>query len=421
MSHLKTAMVLGGGGARGAYEAGVISYLREELEPEMGRELKLDILCGTSVGAIHACYLAATAGLGPVQARNLVDHWMKMRVNEVLTFGLGDLLRFLRETFGTPGRPEARQGGLVDPQGLRNVVGRSIPWLSIGRNLRKGNLEALSVSATHVASGRTLIFIQKADPALPMWGRDPHLRAISTSIGPKHALASAAIPVIFPAVRLRGHLFVDGGLRLNVPLSPALRLGASRVIVVTLKPQEKPIQEFVELEREVNMTYATAPFLFGKTLNALLLDRTDQDLDRLSRINSILEAGTQTYGPGFARTLGDAVMPHRNQPVRYVRTLLVRPSKDLGTLAGEYARSAKFRKSGKSLTHRAIFNLVDREGSHSADLASYLLFDKGFADILIELGRNDARAQRDAWLKFWSDAPQSAAEAAQRVGEVSAA
>lgn len=168
-SGLKTGLVLGGGAARGAYEAGVLSYLREEFEPESGRELKLDILAGTSVGAMHACYIAATCNRPREQARGLIAHWHAMKVEEVLRCNYGDVFRIIREAMSKPAPHERdiNYGGLVDPRGLRALVGGGIPWLSIGRNLRKGHLEALSVSATHVGTGSATVFIQRRGGGAP--------------------------------------------------------------------------------------------------------------------------------------------------------------------------------------------------------------------------------------------------------------
>ncbi len=422
-SRLKTGLVLGGGAARGAYEAGVLSYLREELEPELGRELKLDILAGTSVGAIHACYLAATSDRPAAQGRGMRAHWTGMKVEEVLRVGVGDVFRVLREAFGKPA-PHPRDlqyGGLVDPRGLRAIVSRGIPWLGIARNVSRGHVEALAVSATHVGSGRASVFVQRRGGGIPAWGNDPSYQAEATRITPHHALASAAIPVVFPAVRLSGGLHVDGGLRLNVPLSPALRLGAQRVIVVSLRHEalraQKPTGTQGSTEQEREQALATAPFLAGKMLNTLMMDRTDQDLGRLRRLNTILEAGTVAYGPDFARTLSGVLGHHRSQPLRYVRELLVRPSKDIGALASEYVHTPEFRRRSHGLAHKAILRLVDRDASHEADLASYLLFDGGFAELLIDLGRHDARALREQWLRFWSDAPQCVAEMATASSE----
>ncbi|HZA51385.1 MAG TPA: patatin-like phospholipase family protein [Myxococcaceae bacterium] len=405
---MKTGLVLGGGGARGAYEAGVLAFLRDELEPGLGRRLGLDVLSGTSVGAINACFLASSADEPGIQGRVLTERWRSLKIGEVLRIGVGDVARLLGEFLGRSPRTTDGQGGLVDPTGIRKIVLEAVRWGSIRRNLQSGAVSGLAVSATHVASGRTVTFVQRKERGAPPWTHDRHFVVERTAIGPRHVLASAAIPMLFPAVRVGRSLYVDGGLRLSVPLAPALRLGAERVIVVSLR-SAGPENGDHENER----AYATAPFLFGKTLNALLLDRTEQDLDRLRRINSILEAGVDAFGPQFGAVINGALTPHRNRPVQYVRNILVRPSRHIGALAAEYARSPEFRRRGRGIAEHAVRFLAEREARNSADLASYMLFDGVFADQLIEMGRADARALGDAWVRFFSDEPVSAAEAAQ--------
>lgn len=411
---MRTAFVLGGGGARGAYEAGVISYLRDELSTQLGGHVHFDVVCGTSVGAIHACFLAASADSVPTQGAVITNVWKSLDVEAVLRFGYGDVFRLIRESISSGGAAADRAGGLVDPTGLRNVVGHEIPWRRIRPNLAAGKLDAISVSATEVSTGHTKVFVQRRDGGLPRWGKDPSIQAEEAVLGPRHALASAAIPVLFPPVRVGRRWFVDGGLRLNVPLSPALRLGAERVVVVTLGADTPTVGGSTLSDVPIAPPSVTAPFLMGKALNSLMMDRTEQDLDRLRRLNAILEAGTQAYGPGFAETLNTALVPLRNQPVRWVRTLLVKPSADLGDLAADYVKSTEFRKKKRGLARRGLMAMVDRQGGSGADLASYLLFDGGFADMLIDLGRRDARALQTTWLEFFNDEPQSRAESAQR-------
>jgi NTE family protein len=414
----RTGLVLCGGGARGAYEAGVIAYLRHELEPELGRSLSIPIIAGTSVGAINACHMATHAHVLSAQPGLLIDRWKSLHVQEVLKFGVPDVLRMARELMGRPNAQVARHGGLVDPRALENVVMTGTHWPSLGRNIRSGLLEGLSLSATEVATGRTVVFIQQHGGGLPSWTPEPNIHVVSARIGPRHALASAAIPLLFPPVQIGKRLFVDGGLRMNVPLSPALRMGATRVVVISLRyippradDAPAPAHDDDDAQSE-EAHYATAPFLVGKTLNALMLDSTDQDLGRLRAINAMLEAGTKAYGPGFQRVMSDAVPRTGPAPFRYVRNILIRPSQNIGKLAAEYASSPTFAKRARGLAGMALRRMVDRETEES-DLLSYLMFDGGFAEMLIDLGRADARAQRAEWLKFWSEAPECAAEAAQ--------
>jgi NTE family protein len=415
---LRTALVLGGGGARGAYEVGVLSYLRE-LEVELGRPLRLDILCGTSVGAIHACYLAATADLTHGQLGPLEHFWRGFALGTMLDFGLRDVLMVGRELFKTPpienkGRRaleelgERRQLGLVRPHWLEQALVKSIPWRSIGKNLAAGHFSALSVTATHVGSGRPVVFVQQRD-RVPTWGSDNGPIAIASRIGPKHALASASIPLLFPAVRIRSRLYVDGSLRLSVPLSPALRLGAQRAIVLSVKRSEKS-RPLESLDDEP--AYATAPFLIGKTLNALFLDPTNVDIGRLEQVNELLTAGIRAYGSTFIQRLNQA-LPAGSQPLRYVRELSISPSHDIGAMAAEYTRSPKFRARNLGMAGRLLRQLAERESHYEADLASYLMFEGEFASQLIELGRHDARAAREKWLEFWCEEPLSDVEATQ--------
>lgn len=438
---MRTGLVLGGGAARGAYEAGVLAYLREELHAELGAHVDIDIVAGTSVGAINACFFAGSAAAPESQAELLVEKWRSLRIDDVLRIGAGDLMRAARDLVRrTPLRvtDERPGGGLVDPRGLEEVVRSGIGWRDISRNIRSGKLEALSISATRVATGHTTVFIQRRQRDAPPWSRDPHYRALAVRIGPFHALASAALPILFPAVPVGGELYVDGGLRQNVPLSPALRLGAERVIVVSLRHrpvatallpsgEERPVlvaappppEKRGMLRRKAahpspsEEAYPTGPFLLGKTLDALLLDRVDEDLNRLRRFNAIIEAGARAYGASFEKVINEALVPMRNQPMRYVRNLLVHPSEDLGTLAADYVRSEEFRKRASGLVGSFLRRMVESEARNKADLASYLLFDGGFADRLVDLGRRDARARREQWIRFFSNEPQTAAEEAQ--------
>ncbi|MHB8420441.1 MAG: patatin-like phospholipase family protein [Myxococcales bacterium] len=402
---LKTGIVLSGGGARGAYEVGVLSYLRDELERE--RPLPLEIICGTSVGAIHACFLAAMAHEPREQGRRLIEFWRGLSLENMLNFGYRELFSLGRELFFSP-KPGAvpRQVGLVRPLWLERELIRGIPWRRIGRNLEDGNLSALSITATHVGTGRSVVFVHQKGDA-PTWSG---LDRVTSRIGPKHALASAAIPLLFPPVTVRGRLYVDGGLRTSVPLSPALRLGAQRVLVLSVRHGNGRASPIVPLAEE--RSYGTAPSLIGKTLNALFLDPTEQDLARLRQVNELLEAGTRAHGRSFGQTLNVA-LPAGAQPLRYVRELEIAPSADIGGMAASHARSPAFLKKNRGLAGRVIRQLADRESPYEADLVSYLLFDGDFADQLIELGRADARARRLDWERFWAEGPQTEIEWAQ--------
>lgn len=421
------AAVLGGGGARGAYEVGVLSYLYDELLPELTRDgagetqlsrlARLEVLCGASIGAFNASYLAASADDPRYRIGGLVELWKGLSLREVLRVRLGDVFRLLRDFLQVGPLPFARDrethAGLIDLRSLAPILGK-VCWRRIGRNLRSGKLSALSVAATEVATGRTTVFIETLGRRLPPWTYDPHVQALPARIGPRHVLASGAIPILFPPVELGGHLYVDGALRLNVPLSPALRLGANRLLVISLRPAtDAHAAHSPRIEEITERRYASGPFLAGKMLNAILLDSTEQDLDRLNRINDVLEAGTKAFGASFAEVLDSAMASHRNLGLRSIRNLLLRPSRDLGELASDYVRSEEFSRKSEGLPQKLLRELVERDDLAEADFASYLLFDGTFAEQLIDLGRGDARARRDEFLHFLSPEPHTEAERAE--------
>src|SRR5262249_27390310 len=152
-----------------------------------------------------------------------------------------------------------------------------------------------SVSATHVGTGHTVVFLSSSEPIPREWSRDPFVRHRSARIGPRHVLASAAIPMLFPAVKIGDEYFTDGGLRQNTPMSPAIRLGADRLLLISLRHVKEP----KSLEKERTEAYPKPLFLAGKALNALMLDHTEYDLMRMQRINLILEAGRASFGNRF--------------------------------------------------------------------------------------------------------------------------
>jgi NTE family protein len=300
-----------------------------------------------------------------------------------------------------------RRGGLLKTAGLERMVTRSTPWRRIRKNLAAGRLEALSVSATHVATGRTVVFVDRRGGGLPPWSRDRAVAAEPAAIGPLHVLASAAIPAVFPAVAVNGTYYSDGGLRQNTPLSPALRLGADRVLVISLK--YLPTEREEAAQGKTNIEAFPSPwFLLGKSLNALLMDHTDYDLDRLRRINAIVEDGVRAFGPRFIEELDKSSERMRGQPLRVVTPLLIRPSRDLGLLAGEYVRSPKMRDL-RGLHGRLVRYVASLASpTWQADLLAYLLFDDGFAAELIELGHRDARTHEEELAAFFGAQPLAA-------------
>jgi len=219
---------------------------------------------------------------------------------------------------------------------------------------------------------------------------------------PTHALASAAIPLLFPAVRVASTYYVDGGLRLNTPLAPALRLGADRVLVVALRPDPHQANEAALAEQRVE-DYGSPLFLFGKLLNALLLDHVDTDLARMHVMNEMIADGTAAYGPDFLERLNARATADGRHPFRAIHDLVLRPSADLGILAGRILQGMGGERARSPLIRLAARGLVDGRRTPESDLLSYLLFDGEFLAPLAELGLRDARAREEELVEFFTD------------------
>lgn len=356
--------------------------------------MPIDIVTGTSVGAINAAFLAASMDEPEQQAQMLVAAWRALRIEELISLKAKDMVRGVRLLLGGEPPPPPpgsfRYGGLLDTSGLEKFVIRAIPWRGIEKNLRNRSLHAMSVSATQVSTGHTVVFLSSAEPVPREWSRDPFVRHRAARIGPRHVLASAAIPMLFPAVKIGDEYFTDGGLRQNTPMSPAIRLGADRLLLVSLKHVKEP----KSLQQERVEAYPKPLFLAGKALNALMLDHTEYDLMRMQRINMILEAGHASFGPRFEEMMNHELVRLRGAPLRRIQAVHIRPSEDIGSIAADFAAAGRVKVSG-AIAKRLISRLAGGEARHESDLLSYLLFDGDFAAELIELGRRDAAKKED--------------------------
>jgi NTE family protein len=249
-------------------------------------------------------------------------------------------------------------------------------------------------------------------PGVPRTSRDPLVEARPRAIGPEHALASGAIPLLFRPVRIEGSWFTDGSVRQNTPLAPAIRLGADRVLVIGLRYQGADAAPAPRAGPEEPPTTAAQ---LGRILNALLLDHTDYDLDRLRRINGLIEQGERAFGVGFGDRLAALSARELGAPLRPVRDLVIRPSRDIGVLARDHAERRVRRLRRGTLASRLLRRAAadaDAAADGAADLASYLLFDGEYAEDLIALGYEDARSARDALLAFFSRPALAAARSA---------
>jgi NTE family protein len=400
----RTALVLSGGGARGAYEAGVVRYLRERLPAVLGRQPRIDILTGTSIGAVNACFLASTAQAPETQAARLADVWLSLRVETVFhwsALALGRLAGFLFRRFREVRKGEWRLSDLVSPEALASTIRERIGWARLHENVAAGLVEALTVTATDLGSGRSVVFVETAQP-LPPWGHDPLVEARAVRIGAEHALASGAIPLLFRPVRIDGSWFMDGSVRQTTPLAPAIRLGADRVLVVSMRDQSAAARSAPLGPDEPPTTSGQ----LGRILSALMIDRADADLEQLRRVNALLDEGERALGPEFATRFA-ALSAEAGTHFRRVRDLVIRPSVDLSVIARDHAARRVRTLMPGTLAARLLSRAADDADAladGAADFASYLLFDREYAGELIALGFEDASRHEHALLAFF-DAP----------------
>lgn len=401
MPSSRVGLVLAGGSARGAYEVGVVRYVLEEVSKALGQAVPLDVISGTSAGSINALILASLADQ-PTRAAILESRWTRLELADVIRPSGREILRVVGRLLGRAARRDtggSRRGGMLDPGGIERVVRSAGPYESIGEHMRQGRLAALSISATHVASGRTVIFVQRREGGLPPWGADPTMVARATVMRADHALASAAVPLLFPAVAIDGQFYCDGGLRQNVPLSPARRLGAEGLIVINPRyiREQKPTPVIAEAREQ---QYPDPLFVTGKAMNALLLDRIENDIDRLQKLNAVLEAGERRFGPGFSSALNEELGRSAENSLRPIDVVYIRSSQDIGVLAARYVRSPQFARRVPGLLGRVLRHVA--EGEEEADFLTYVLFDGEFCGQLIEIGWSDARARHDELVRFFA-------------------
>lgn len=387
----RVGLVLSGGGARGAYEVGVMRYIRERIK----RPCAFHVITGSSVGAINGSWLAATIDRPRAQVRPLARVWSELNLDKMYRFGWSQVRHLPQVLFGRHLPRTSRVetiGGLVDPGYIENFVRERIPWRGVHHNLERGHLHGFACSATELATGKTTIFVQTHAGQLPVWPLDAGQEVVHTNIRAAHTLASAAIPVLFPAVRVGDRYFVDGSLRQNTPVRPAMRLGADRLLVIGLSHAHAREAAHDRAREKAKTIFPNAMFMAGKVLDSLFLDKLEADMRRIERTNRLIEAGARLYGPGFGQEIGAAISGRKGRPYVPMKVLLIRPSQNLGEVAYEIIRKTNLsRYSG--VMARWIRRSMTGDEMPENDLASYVLFDSDYINALMHIGYHDAEAQ----------------------------
>lgn len=373
--HGELALVLTGGGARGAYQVGVLRGLARRF-PGM----RPPIITGVSAGAVNAAFLANHAGDMCAAADLLAELWGALVPSGVFRVDSPTLFRsFARWAWQLAGGrivAEPRTRGLVDTSPLRETLVRELrpgpggELAGIEPNIRRGALRAIALTSTDYGTGQSVTWVQGRD--IVTWER-PMRRSVMTRLTVDHVMASAALPFFFPAVPLAGSWHGDGGIRLTAPLSPALHLGASKILAVSTRYEAN----FEEASHPDVRGYPPPAQVLGVLYNAIFLDLIDQDVLRLERSNAILRALPEEQRGGM----------------RVVDLCVIRPSQDLGRVAAEY--ESQLPRSFRYLTR----NLGTRE-TQSPDLLSLLLFQDAYLRRLIEIGERDVDARADELALF---------------------
>ena len=371
MSAHLLGLVLSGGGARAAYQVGVLHHLAERCP-----ELRFPILTGVSSGAINATYLAAHRGSLAEATAHLRAAWNGLSLDQVFhtdVFSLTTTAARWVVALGSAGTPVVSNvRGLVDTAPLGTFLSRAIDLAGIEENLAASRLRALALTATSYATGEAVTFVQ-GQPGVPTWRRAMR-RGVRAQITIDHLMASSAIPLVFPAVRIDGDYYGDGALRQTAPLSPAIHLGADRLLAIAVEqsPAQTP-------SADVGGDYPPPARVIGLLFHSIFLDRLDADVERLERINALI----------------DALPPGRTPPdgLRKVECRVIRPSRNVGRMAAQVAHHLP----------RAVRLLLRGVGAHrteNAGLVSYLMFEQPFLNQLMGLGYEDAAAQWPALARF---------------------
>lgn len=403
----RLALVLSAGGARGAYEAGVIYYIRTGLPKKYGHRT-FPIKTGTSVGAINTVAMAAMAQDPKLQGEKIKELWLSIRQEDIYRRDFGAATHFLGSTLGgifrnlitlNPLNLAKRTGphfsSFLDTSPLRAFLKKHIPFENITKNVMSGLVDAVAINATNLATGQNELFFQKKAEVEYLG----HYRTVEGPISLEHAMASSAIPIIFPSIKIGDFYYSDGGLRLFTPMSPAIQLGADHLLIIGLRHQ--PTAD--ELKKEVKTKKFQEPTIadqMGRLLNGLFLDRIQYDLEQLKRINTIVDISEKVYGRDYVEKVNQRMRKEglrgdiASRGVKKIRAVEIHPSETISKIFERWYQRLKKGKFQFSAFEKMMVRLLDIDPTNGQDLLSYLTFAPEYLHQLFELGYEDAQTQR---------------------------
>lgn len=363
-------LVLSGGGARAAYQAGVLQGISDILGTDCVTQ-PFPVITGISAGAINAAFMAAAPGSFAEQTQKLIEVWNELEPEHVLRtdfMSLGRLgVGWIRDLSFGGMLGNSQSTHLLDSTPLARLLEKRIDFNQIQENIKNRAIYGVAVSATNYATGTSNAFFNSLE--VDNWARSSRI-GLKTDINLDHVLASSAIPFIFKPVRINKSFYGDGGVRSNAPFSPAIHLGADRLIAIGVRNYRDGV-ETMELNQQLEMNSIALSDIVGVMFNSLFLDAIEFDYERLQRVNETV------------KLLHEVESLRNKSRLKMIPTLLIRPSVDLGVLAAE-----QFERFPHML--RYLLKGIGASKERGADLLSYIAFDKAYTSKLIEIGIKDA-------------------------------